>query len=98
MIRASETFSQKRRNLLFLTGAGASKSLVEVIQGINADKRIPAISLWDGPRKFANRLIQKAEEAMIQHAIQWKVTAYNLKEKWPDRERSRWATRLIIIL
>lgn len=63
------------------SGTCVSKSLADVIQEINTDARIQATSLWDEPQKFANGPIQKAEEAMLQHAIQWKVTSETLEEK-----------------
>ena len=64
--------------------SGVSKSLVEVIQDINADEKIQATSLWDESRKFGNGPLQKAEEAMLHHATQWKVTPENLEEKMAE--------------
>jgi hypothetical protein len=47
-------FLSKAERHTFSTGAGVNKSLVEVIQGINMDSKIQAISLLDEPRKLRN--------------------------------------------
>ena len=62
-------------------GKPTSKSLVELLDEIRADKRLSTAAHWDDGNKMRDGILKRAPEEMIKYASQWNVEASHLEEK-----------------
>lgn len=59
----------------------SSKSLVELLDEIRADKKLSTAARWDDGNKIRDGVLARAPEEMLKYASQWKVSPEDLEEK-----------------
>lgn len=59
----------------------ASKSLVELLDEIRADKKLSTAANWEDGNKVRDGVLARAPDEMLKYASQWKVSAEDLEEK-----------------
>jgi hypothetical protein len=59
----------------------SSKTLVELLDEIRADKKLSTAAHWDDPNKIRDGLLKRAPDETIHYAKQWTVSPGELEEK-----------------
>lgn len=73
-----------------------SKSLVDLLDEIRADKTLSTAARWDDPNKIRDGILVRAPEEMIRYASQFKVQEDELEVK--TAEMINTASKFIILL
>ena len=58
-----------------------SKSLVELLDSIRADKKLSSAAHWDDDNKIRDGVLVRAKDEMIKYASQWTAKPEELEEK-----------------
>ncbi|MCJ1286083.1 hypothetical protein MMC26_005426 [Xylographa opegraphella] len=58
-----------------------SKSLVEILDSIRADKKLSSAAHWEDDNKIRDGILVRAKDEMIEYASQWTVKPEELEEK-----------------
>ena len=79
-------------------GKSSSKSLVELLDEIRADKKLSTAAHWDDGNKIRDGILVRAKEEMIKYASQWSVEADQLEQKTAEMTNATGTYNLFAIL
>ena len=74
LFHASEEAAKKR-------GKTDSKSMVQLLDEIRADKKLSTAAHWDDGNKIRDGILARAKDEMIKYASEWTVKEDELEEK-----------------
>ena len=75
-----------------------SRSLVELLDDIRADKKLSSAAHWDDDNKIRDGILVRAKDEMINYASQWTVKPEELEEKTAEMYNAAGIASCSIIL
>ena len=72
-----------------------SKTMVNLLDGIRADKKLSTAALWDDGNKIRDGLLARAPNEMIKYASQWTVKSDELAAKTAEMTNAAGITSFI---